>query len=488
MMDTTLVSGKLKAPTYKLEPDEVWFHFLYGNVPGHQIDFIYQPEVPQAPLTRLHVNHLTQIVKFIEPRSAMASAFAITNLSRGDSQYEPGHGGVAFVFGLRIKGARDHAGRQDPPFCHAAAVIDRHLDADTIYGISAQFYQKLLPDEESQTEGSGWYHSYVKYAESPNAVIPLLRGYVQDFSGVLYAPAPSRLTLRWTIECARGEKAKTPRRVVVVYPDKTDFQTLAFYMSKMAAVLIESDLKWTAISNGREQDLTGGMAVRFVPRREADNDAAEDVVLMYMEQIPENPADIARLFGMSPARMSQLPELRTNAPLPIPAPVEEQSISGAHALNSAIRSQPAMPAVDTVGLARTVAKEDSGEPILPRRDLVKELKKKERKQSTALLAFGALFVLVLIAVWLLWDQLSPRSPADLMDAAAPKAPTTISAKAAVPTIINEAPLILNPPAVPSVTATAAPTSTPTTTAKKPSGPATKKTTKTKQAPIDPWKL
>lgn len=252
-----LTKKPYQAPTYKVEPDEAWFHFLHGNVPGHEIDFIYHPEVPQKPLTKQHVNHLVGLLKFIEPRQGMAYAFAITNLSLGDSQYEPGHGGVAFVFGLRIKGAYDHAGRHDPPFCHAAALINRHLDAETIYGVSAQFYQKLLPDEESRVEGSGWYHTYVDKAQNEDALPSLLRGYVQDFADILYVPEPSRLTLRWTVEPPLGEKPKVPRRMVVVYPDKADFSALSYGMARIAAVLVESDLRWTAISNGRESDIVG---------------------------------------------------------------------------------------------------------------------------------------------------------------------------------------------------------------------------------------
>src|SRR5690349_3740109 len=86
-------------PTYQATSETVWYHFLHGNVPGHQIDFMYRPDVPQEPLTQQHFSHLARLVKYIEPRSRSAYAFAIGNLSRDDTQYEPGHGALALILG-----------------------------------------------------------------------------------------------------------------------------------------------------------------------------------------------------------------------------------------------------------------------------------------------------------------------------------------------------------------------------------------------------
>ncbi len=67
-------------------------------------------------------------MKYIEPQAHESFAFAIGNLSRDDTQHEPGHGGLALIFGMRIQGVTDHAGRQDPPFAHGIAAVDRELD------------------------------------------------------------------------------------------------------------------------------------------------------------------------------------------------------------------------------------------------------------------------------------------------------------------------------------------------------------------------
>jgi hypothetical protein len=292
-------------PTYQAPPGTAWLHFLHGNVPRHQIDFIYRPEVPQPPLTRQHFSHLARLVKYIEPRRRSAYAFAIGNLSRDDTQYEPGHGAVALIFGLRIRGAHDHAGRQDPPFCHAAVAVDRHLDAAQLYAAAAAFYHQLLPDEESQAEGSGWYHTYVRYADNPDALVPLLRAYVADFD-TLPAPERSQLGPRWVTP----EGATPPKRVVIVYQDQASFESLAACAARIAGVLVESDVRWTVISNGREGDVPGGVSVRFVPAEEAMAEAADTLVLR-LEDVPvEAEAIGAQLFAVKTAQEAEAQEPR----------------------------------------------------------------------------------------------------------------------------------------------------------------------------------
>lgn len=293
-------------PTYQAPPNADWYHFLHGNVPGHQIDFIFRPDVPQGALTRQHFSHLARLVKYIEPRLSSSYAFAIGNLSRDDTQYEPGHGGIGFIFGLRIKGAVDHAGRQDPPFCHAVACVDRQLDTPSIFEASVRFHEHLLFNTHAPTHGTRWYQSYVAFAQAAPlaSVVAEMQAYVQAFDR-LPLLQPSDLGLRWTIE---GSHA--PRRVVIVHPDQTSFTTLAQHAARIASVLVESDIRWTAITTGREQDLLGGTTVRFVPEREAMQEP-EDVVLMHIDQVPVEPRDIAQqLFGAHAVRLSVTNQLR----------------------------------------------------------------------------------------------------------------------------------------------------------------------------------
>ncbi len=481
MDEASFVTNTYQVPQYKLEPGEVWFHFLHGNVPGHQIDFMYRPEVPQAPLTRQHFSHLARVVKYIEPRHSAAYSFAITNLSRDDNQYEPGHGGVGFVFGLRINGARDHAGRQDPPFCHSAVLVDRHLDAGTLYSVAVQFYQKLLPDEESHVQGRGWYHTYVQHAQNPAALIALLNAYVNDFRD-MHAPQPSRLRHRWTVE-----GASVPRRVTIVHPDRVDFPSIAGCMARFAEVLIESDIKWTAVSTGREQDVPGGLTVRFVPRREAV-DALADEVLLYVEQMPTEPAEIAFLFNAHEVtdnpRMSRLPPTqlpnRPNGSSELSqsngksyrtgrGPSEEHSRPWAkvEAEPKSVNGEHPAAKAAGLGIVEVVEKVDLGESIVAPTDWAAEHKKNERqrdKQSTKALIATMLFVLVFGGLALVWVLSEPKPIEDpLAGPSATVSNKSVSGRAPASSAdaLVAAPsgsvgmLVLPPSAAPSAAATSA---------------------------------
>ena len=84
-------------PRYRAADDVTWHHVLHGNIPNHQIDFMYAPEVPQSVLTPTHFSHMTRLMKYIEPQTHASHAFAIGNLSRDDTQHEPGHGALGII-------------------------------------------------------------------------------------------------------------------------------------------------------------------------------------------------------------------------------------------------------------------------------------------------------------------------------------------------------------------------------------------------------
>lgn len=277
---------------YRAAEDAPWFHFLHGNVPFHQIDFMYRPEVPQGQLDRQHYSHLARLLDYIEPRGSEGYAFAIGNLSRDDTQHEPGHGGVALIFGLRVRGITDHAGRPDPPFAHAAAAIDRALDAATLFQACIAFQRRVLGGDAGSAE---WYRSYVRAAsESSGEVARMLAAYVASFDD-LPRLAPSAASLAWTTD-----GAQPAGRVVLVHADDAPFADLALAASRIAAVLYRSDVRWSVISNGREADLPNGVSVRFVPRSAVGSGEAATIVRA-LEDIPEEEDAIAReLFGARP--------------------------------------------------------------------------------------------------------------------------------------------------------------------------------------------
>jgi hypothetical protein len=448
-----------EVPAYALRKGEAWFHFLHGNVPGHQIDYIYRPEVPQGHLTRQHFSHLTRLLKYIEPRHGSAYAFAIANLSRDDTQYEPGHGAIALIFGLRIKGVKDHAGREDPPFCHAAGLVNRHVDEKALHKAALQFHTKLLADEKQPGKGRFWYQAYVGKVHAREALATLLRNYVDDFAG-LHAPGPSGLTLRWSVE-----KSAPPRRVVIVYPDDTDFATLSRAMTRIANVLVESDIKWTAISNGREQDVLGGVTVRFVPLRDAMVEAA-DVVVTRLEDVPEKPADLAaQLFHAHEVRISQVAVRAMNwrHGQALPQAVESPAATMARPERSALVEEGA-------GAAPEVMFAPPGRAT--------ELKQKHQKQQfTTLVGFGAL-IAVLGVLAVVWIGSAPKEEASPVNAT-PMVSASPPARARVSNVVaaDAEPIVDEQP---EATATRA-----TQTNEKPT-PRIRSTAKTEKAKGDVW--
>ncbi|NUQ75774.1 MAG: hypothetical protein HUU21_19705 [Polyangiaceae bacterium] len=285
-------AGGYAVPTYRAPEDTAWYHFLHGNVPGHQIDFMYRPEIPQGLLTRQHFSHLERLIKYIEPHTNTPYAFAIGNLSRDDTQYEPGHGGLGMIFGFRIQGVTDHAGRQDPPFAHGIATVDRNLDAAAIFEAARSFYDHLFSKSGFENPSTVLYQEYVRFAtKNPSVLSTVLKAYIEDF-GDLPALESSGLTSKWL-----ANEAAQPKRVVVVHPNDAPFRVIAQCAARIAAMLYQSNIKWSAITNGRESDLPGGVTVRFVAKRDAG--AYESGGLMVrLDEVPKDDAAIAeQLFG-----------------------------------------------------------------------------------------------------------------------------------------------------------------------------------------------
>jgi hypothetical protein len=290
-------------PRYRAPDDAIWYHVLHGNVPGHQIDFMYCPEVPHGAFSQTHFGHLARLMKYIEPREHAPYAFALGNLSRDDVQHEPGHGGIALIFGLRVEGVLDHAGRAMPPYAHGIVAVDRALDQTTLRSAALTLHQHLLPgDNQSRGDASGkLYRRYARAARrSPETVERLLRKYIDGFTA-LPRPEPSRLTWSYI-----ADEPAPPERVTIVHPDDEPFTSIARTAARLGAMLYRSNLKWTTISSGREPTIAGGVSIRFVPASEATADPTGLVVPI--EDIPGDEATMAQvLFGVRPRAAAARP-------------------------------------------------------------------------------------------------------------------------------------------------------------------------------------
>lgn len=311
-------------PRYRGPPGVPWYHFLYGNVPNHQLDFIYSPEVPQGLLAPTHFSHMSRLMKFIEPHSATRHAFAIGNLSRDDSQYEPGRGGLALIVAMRIQGVTDHAGRRDPAFTHGVAAVSRELTRTAVLEATLRFHRVIGPDLESNGSSSGFYRNYARWMEQdPPSVPELLSTYVAEFDRMPLLP-PSTLSLGWITN-----EAPQPKRIVIAYDERAPFGAIAHCAAKLGSMLYRSDIRWTAITTGRESDIPGGVTIRLMARNDVTSDDERELVVPMLE-VSEDEAEIAqKLFGARPS-----------------APVREARVGWRDAIGGQRRSdRPPPPAV-----------------------------------------------------------------------------------------------------------------------------------------------
>lgn len=289
-------AGSYTVPTYRAPADAVFFHVLHGHVPRHQIDFIYRPEIPQGVLSQQHFSHLSRLMKYIEPREGCPFAFAIGNLSRDDTQHEPGRGGVGLLFSMRVSGATDHAGRQDPTFTHAAVMVGRQLDERMLFELSASFYDRMLGGGNSSPLGMALYREYVRLSlTNPVAVLPILERYVKAF-GSLTKPLPSTSGQRWV-----AQEGAQPKRVVIVHPEQVAFRDVARCASRIAAMLYTSNLRWTEVTTGREADVENGITVRLLGEGEAGAYSSR-ARMIALRDVPEEEGEIAgKIFGAKAA-------------------------------------------------------------------------------------------------------------------------------------------------------------------------------------------
>ena len=175
-------------PKYQPPSGTVWYHFLYGHVPGHQLDFIYRPQLPHQKLKLQHFSELQLTMRHLRPPPTYPVAFAICNLSAHDTQHRPGHGGLAIIAGLRAQQASDHAGRSAPVFAHAILLMDQSLTNEFLFQAARAFVQRF------RRVGVEWYQTYLHAGVRVDA--DLQAEYLSRFNDLPDAAA-TELPLRW---------------------------------------------------------------------------------------------------------------------------------------------------------------------------------------------------------------------------------------------------------------------------------------------------
>src|SRR5262249_3171482 len=153
-----------------------------------------------------------------------------------------------------------------------------------LFEAAMAFHRRVLGDGAS----AEWYRSYVRGATEPPAETErTLADYVATFDD-LPRPEPSALSLTWTTGGVTHAGS-----VVFVHADDAPSTVLARAAARIAAVLYRSDVRWSAISSGREADLPNGVSVRFVPRS-AVGPTDPAAALHALEEVPEDEEVIAQ--------------------------------------------------------------------------------------------------------------------------------------------------------------------------------------------------
>ena len=286
----------MKFSPYRYTPadDATWCHVLYGHVPGHQMDFIYEPALPaHSALNLQHFARLRPLVKFLEPHPGDDLAFAIGNLSCGDTQHRPGHGGIALTASLRVPDAIDQIGRHRPVFCHSIVAADLALSADFLHKIGARMLQNF------RQNGAETYRKYWNTSEEKRT--PILTQYVSALDDL---PLPEQST-----QDGEHERFEPPpyNRVFVRFGE-VGFDAILACASRMAALLYASNLKWTSITTGSEEELPQradrkqvGLFIRFVRDWGGLKETYEgdpQTRFIDLDEVPVVEADFEDLFGI----------------------------------------------------------------------------------------------------------------------------------------------------------------------------------------------
>lgn len=297
-----------QAPQYAPGLDAVWYHVLYGHVPGHQLDFIYRPELPHQKLKRQHFSDLQLVIRHLQPTACHSPAFAICNLSAYDTQHVPGHGGLGLVASMRLQEMRDHAGRAAPILAHAALIVDAALTWEYLNHASQKFLSRFC------RFGPDWYCSY--YELNQPLEIGSQARFLSYFAELPRVPDGS-VPVRWRSARSRPNF----RQLLIECPEDCSSETICTTASRLAAVLYHSALRWLAISDGQDLAIPGlyndnensAILIRFVYGA-VNAVPAAGAQVMTIDCIPADEDGLAALFGLT--RVTPTPPQNQDPPVP----------------------------------------------------------------------------------------------------------------------------------------------------------------------------
>lgn len=269
-----------------------WLHYLHGNVPGHQLDWIARPHGLPGGVTPQHVQHLLDIIQVHDVPGPSEHNLTFANLSLKDTTHRPGLGGMAVVAHFRLPSSLDHGGRKNPRFVHALVSVGQALDPHAVHLAATGLLQGTVDDAAAPDRPvDHWYGAYLAAAEAgPDAALEVLQAYFDSFPPMPVVVGASEIE-RWSLT----EGAILPREVLVRCGPRTPetLRQAVTAMSGLASVLYHARLPWAAVTTGAGRGSDDGVVVRFAfsaPGAPEDGLALAD--------LPDDPVELA--FSLLP--------------------------------------------------------------------------------------------------------------------------------------------------------------------------------------------
>lgn len=308
--------GDVRQVRYDASGLSYWIPFLFGNVPGHQLDWILMPDNLPPELRGIHVQHLNAHIRNRDALDAEEVVLTFGNLSTRDTLYVPGHGALAIIVHVRVPDQVDHAGRPNPRFTHALVTAERDLPAATLRDAARHLLDVLLRQEDGRRSADVWYGRYVEASQRGQQVADaLLREYLE-----ILRPTPPLLPAHrgesWTIP-----PSSSAPQVDVLCPPDTPLSALVEPMAMLTADLCLADTPWSAVTTRatRASREDGGFEIQFA-RHPIPPEAQQGFLVRTLSELPPRGAAMARrLLANEP---SPLPV--ASAPLDEPAPLSER--------------------------------------------------------------------------------------------------------------------------------------------------------------------
>ncbi len=253
----------MKEVRYIAPPGSSWLHYLHGNVPGHQLDWICRPRGMPGGVTPQHVQHLLDLVQVHDVPGPSEVTLTFANLSLKDTTWRPGHGGLGVVTHFRIPASLDHGGRKNPRFIHALVGVDLPLDRSSIESAVKALFQATLADRAAPDRPVDWWYArYLAAAEhGEQTALDVLESYFASFGRLDVNPRGPGGP-RWAL----ADSARLPREIRVRCGPRTPetWSDAVESMVGLASVLYWSKVPWAAITTGAGRGGDDGLVIRFL--------------------------------------------------------------------------------------------------------------------------------------------------------------------------------------------------------------------------------